>query len=129
DGQGTDDLAVGFILQNASAGGVLIIRGSATLTSGSIPGTGTIEIDGSTAAGFLGYATVGIGPFGTAGNSGLLLSALGVSAVYAFGGQSPTGALTQANADDSVLGASSAEFYGYNLGFLGQLATANRGVT
>jgi hypothetical protein len=121
DGAGSDDLAIGFALAKANAGSLLIVKGSSAFASGTIPGAGTIEIDGTAASGFLGLTTIGIGQFfpSPAGAS-LVTSAPGASAIYAFAGQAPTGVLTASAANDSTVTAA-ADFYGFDLGFLGSI--------
>jgi hypothetical protein len=121
DGMGADDLAVGTVLHSAGLGTVLIIKGSSTFATGTIPDAArAIEIDGTIAGGFFGSQVLGIGPFfASPAGPGLLTS--GATAVYAFRGQSPTGVLTAAAADDSLT-AAAAIGYGYNLGFLGPIA-------
>ena len=129
DGTGSDDLAIGFDLSNSSAGGLLIVKGSSSFASQTIPGTGTIEIDGTAASGFLGFTALGIGQFFPApAGPGLLTAAGGVSAIYAFAGQSPSGALTADAANDSVVGPA-ADFYGFNLGLLGSIGGSPGAVT
>jgi hypothetical protein len=108
-------------LNNSTVGSVLVVKGSSGFASQTIPGAGTIEIDGTAASGFLGYTTIGIGQFFPApAGPGLLTAAPNVSAIYAFAGQSPSGALTVAAAEDSVVGPA-ADFYGFNLGLLGAI--------
>jgi hypothetical protein len=119
DGTGTDDLAVGFALAKSNVGSLLIVKGGTAFASQTIPGTGTIEIDGTAAGGFFGLTTVGIGQFFPSPNGpALITSAGGASTIYAFAGQAPTAALTASAANDSTVTAV-ADFYGYNLGFLG----------
>jgi hypothetical protein len=119
DGTGTDDLAVGFALANAMAGSVLVVKGSTGFASETIPGTGTIRIDGTAAGGFFGFTTIGIGQFfPSPAGPALVTSAGGASAVYAFAGQAPTGALSATAANDSTV-TDVADFYGFDLGFLG----------
>jgi hypothetical protein len=121
DGTGTDDLAVGFVLHNSDVGSLLIVKGSAAFASQTIPGAGTIEIDGTAAGGFFGLTTVGIGQFfPTPAGPALVTSALGVSTIYAFAGQAPTGVLTASAANDSTV-APVADFYGIAFGFLGPI--------
>ena len=121
DGAGSDDLAVGFDLANSTMGSLLIVKGSASFASETIPGSGTIEIDGTVAAGFFGYKTIGIGQFfGSPSGPALVTAAAGASAIYAFAGQAPTGVLTASAANDSTV-AAAADFYGYDLGFLGSI--------
>lgn len=130
DGSGSDDLAIGFVLHASDVGSLLIVKGSTTFASMSIPGTGTIEIDGTAAGGFFGYATIGIGPFfASPAGPGLVTTAIEDSIVYAFKGQSPSGVLTTANAAQSVVAARAADLYGYNLGFLGKIGTSPGAVT
>ncbi|HMF40022.1 MAG TPA: VCBS repeat-containing protein [Polyangia bacterium] len=118
DGMGSDDLAIGLSSHGATMlGSVLIIKGSSTFASGTVPdATRAIEIDGTIAGDFFGSQVAGIGPFFTGAGPGLVTS--GLTATYAFKGQSPTGTLTAASADDSLI-ASAAISYGFNLGFLG----------
>jgi hypothetical protein len=47
DGAGPDDLGVSLIFSNSSDGALLIVKGSATLASATIPNANTIEIDGT----------------------------------------------------------------------------------
>jgi Fibronectin type III domain len=125
DGTGAEDLAVGFRLHNGNLGGVVIIKGSASLASMTIPdpaATNTIQIEGTVASGQLGISLVGIGQFfPSPAGPGLVIGAPIARAVYAFRGQAPaSGMLTTAAADDSVIGAA-ADQYGINLSFLGPL--------
>jgi hypothetical protein len=123
DGTGTSDLAIGFRLRNAMVGGVVIVKGSATFASRTIPDAAgsTIQIDGMVASGQLGISVVGIGQFFAGAGPALVVSAPMASAAYAFRGQAPAAALTTANADDSVVNTPTTEQYGINLGFLGPL--------
>jgi hypothetical protein len=133
DSSGSDDLAIAFDLHGATAGSVLIVKGSSSFGSMTIPdplGAATIEIDGAVPAGTFGFALAGIGQFfpPPAGPT-LLTSALQAGAVYAFRGQSPTGGVTGAgSADDSVVGPA-ADLYGFDIGFLGPLGASPGAVT
>ena len=129
DGTGSDDLAIGFALSNGFKGGLLVVKGGASFASQTIPGAGTIEIDGTAANGFFGLATIGIGQFFPAPNGpALVTAAAGASAIYAFAGQSPSGVLTAAAANDSVVGPA-ADFYGFDLGYLGSIGGSAGSVT
>ena len=120
DGTGSDDLAIGFALSNAKAGGLLVVKGSSAFASQTVPGAGTIQINGTAANGFLGFATVGIGQFfPSPGGPGLVTSAVGANTIYSFAGQAPTAALDASAANDSVVATSG--LYGYDFGFLGPL--------
>jgi hypothetical protein len=125
DGTGVSDLAIGFRLHGSNLGAVVIVKGSTTFASRTIPdpaGTSTIEIDGMTASGQLGISLLGAGPFfASPAGPALIVSAPLASSVYAFRGQAPAGTLTTANADDSVVGTPTTDQYGINLGFLGPL--------
>jgi hypothetical protein len=123
DGTGADDLAIGFRLHSGNVGGVVIVKGSGSLASMTIPdpaGVSTIRIDGTVASGQLGISLVGIGQFFSApAGPGLIIGAPIARALYAFGGQAPaSGMLTTASADDSVIG-TAGDQYGINLSFLG----------
>ncbi len=129
DGTGSDDLAIGFALDNGLKGSLLVVKGGSSFASQTIPGAGTIEIDGTAAGGFFGLATVGIGQFFPSPNGpGLVTAAAGASAIYAFAGQSPSGVLTAAGANDSVV-APAADFYGFDLGYLGSVGGSVGAVT
>ncbi len=125
DGTGASDLAVGVRLHSTSLGSVVIIKGSSSLASLTIPdvsGAGTIQIDGIVASAQFGMSVLGIGQFFPApAGPALVVSAPPAGAVYAFRGQAPTAVLTAGSADDSVVAAASADQYGVNLGFLGAL--------
>jgi hypothetical protein len=128
DGTGSDDVAIGIVLHNSQVGGLLIVKGSASFSSGTIPDAArAIQVDGTTAGGFFGSQTIGIGQFFPApAGPTLITSAPG--AIYAFRGQAPTGTLSASAADDSVVGPA-ADFYGYNLGLLGPLGGSSAAVT
>jgi hypothetical protein len=132
DGSGSDDLAIGFAAANSLVGSLLVVKGSSSFASMTIPDPAnvqTIEIDGTAAGGFFGILTVGVGQFFPApAGPGLVTSAAGVSAIYAFAGQSPTGVLTTANADSAVTGPI-ADLYGLTLGFLGPIGNSPGAVT
>ena len=132
DGTGSDDLAVGLALHASANGGLLIVKGSTSFASGTIPdttGAQTIEIDGTATGGLFGFATVGIGPFfGASSASGLVASAPAASAIYGFPGQTATTPLTAAAASNAVTGVT-ADVYGLNLGFLGQAGGSPGAVT
>jgi hypothetical protein len=120
DGAGSDDLAVGLILHASQAGSLLVVKGSSTFASGTIPDPArTIEIDG-TAGSFFGWPVVGIGQFFPTPAGPGLISSAAPSNVYAFRGQVASAALALAAADDSVIGPT-ADGYGLSLGFLGSL--------
>ena len=106
-------------------GGVVIVKGSTTFASRTIPDSGrdqTIQIDGMVASGQLGISVVGIGQFFRApAGPALVVAAPMASSVYAFRGQAPTAVLTTASADDSVVGTPTTDQYGINVGFLGAL--------
>jgi hypothetical protein len=124
DGTGASDIAIGFRLHSSSLGAVVIVKGSSSFASGTIPdstGANTIEIDGMATSGQLGIALVGIGQFFASAGPALLVSAPQASAVYAFRGQAPTGPLSTANADDSAVQTPTSDQYGINLGYLGPL--------
>jgi hypothetical protein len=122
DGTGTDDLAIGFTRHSSTAGGILIVKGGPALASTTIPGTGTIQIDGTIAAGFMGFSTVGIGQFfPSPAGPALVTSAAGASTIYAYSGRAPAGVLTASDASDSLAGPTAADYYGYGLGFIGPL--------
>ncbi len=99
-----------------SLGGVVIVKGSSSFASMTIPdpaAVNTIQIDGTVASGQLGISMVGIGQFfpSPAGH-GLIIGAPIARAVYGFRGQAPaSGMLTTAAADDSVIG-TAADQYG-----------------
>jgi hypothetical protein len=132
DGSGADDLAIGFAIHDSKIGSLLIVKGTSSLASMTIPdpaGTKTVEIDGTVAGGYFGILTVGIGQFfPLPAGSGLVTSAAGASDIYAFKGQSPSGVLTATGADDSVIGPV-ADLYGFTLGFLGTLGASPGAVT
>jgi hypothetical protein len=123
DGAGASDLAVGVRLHASSLGSVLIIKGSTSLASLTIPDvSGSFEIDGVAASSQFGLAVMGIGQFYPApAGPTLIVSAPPVSSVYAFRGQAPSAILTAAAADDSVVVTPVTDPYGNNLGFLGPL--------
>ena len=133
NGDQIDDLAIGFRLHAASLGAVVIVKGSASFGSMTIPdpsAVNTIEIDGTLATGQFGISVVGINQFfpSPAGQA-LVVGAPIVRGIYAFRGQAPvSGMLTAAGADDSVIGPT-ANQYGINLGFLGQLGGSPGAVT
>jgi len=116
------DLLVAFRLKTAAAGNgaVFVIKGSSSFASGSIPGAGTYEIDGTVSGGFFGWPVLGVGTFFASSTGTTLITASGPANVYGFRGQAPGGVITAANADDSVLGAA-ADAYGLFIGFLGPL--------
>jgi hypothetical protein len=127
DGMGADDLAVGLILHGTNVGSILIIKGSSTFASATIPGAGAYEIDG-TASSFFGWPIVGIGPFFASPAGPGLISGASPSNVYAFRGQAPSGVLALTAADDSAL-APAADGYGVGLGLLGAIGSSPAAVS
>ena len=128
DGTGADDLAVGLILHTATAGSILVVKGSSTFASRTIPDPAqAIEIDG-VALSFFGWPVVGIGQFFPAPAGPALISSAAPSNVYAFRGQAPTAALALTAADDSTVG-TAAEMYGFSLGLLGPVGGSPAAVT
>jgi hypothetical protein len=129
---GTDELAIGFRFHASNLGAVVIVKGSSSFGSMTIPdpaGVNTIEIDGVTASGQFGISVVGIGQFfPSPAGPALVVGASAASSVYAFRGQSPAGVLTAAAADDSVVGPV-ADAYGANLGYLGPLGVSPAALT
>jgi hypothetical protein len=123
DGTGSDDLAIECEIHGGTTGSLLIVKGSSAFASATIPGAGTIEIDGTITGGVFGYPVVGIGPFFAGAGPGLVTAAQIGGAVYAFRGQAPAGILTAANADDSVIGPV-ADRYGGTLGFIGAVGSS-----
>jgi hypothetical protein len=92
-------------------------------------GTNTIQIDGTVAAGQFGQSVLGIGQFyPSPAGSTLVVGAPPATALYAFRGQNPTGILTTANADDSIV-SGTADQYGTNMGLLGPLGASPAALT
>jgi hypothetical protein len=114
-GDGIDDFALGARGFNTNVGRVVIIPGkSSGFASLSLPGTAEIVIDGDSTLGtpYFGYRVLGIGHYySTTTGTTLVVSApgraaAGVSAVYAFHGQTGTaGAIPIASADAVLSGA------------------------
>ncbi len=126
DGSGFDDLAISFDGANALLGAIFIVKGSSSFASVTIPNTAAaIRIDGSVAGGVFGAANLGLGPFfqSSGGGPGLITSAVNASAVYAFAGQAPAGAISASSANDSAT-AALADRYGTTLGLLGPLGVS-----
>jgi hypothetical protein len=123
DGAGGDDLAISYAAANANLGSVVIVKGGASFASRTLPDTtNAIEIDGVTAGGAFGIATLGIGKFLPSAGTTLIVTASLVGTSYAFGGHMPVGGvMTAAAADDSTVG-SGTDRYGLPLAYLGPLA-------
>jgi FG-GAP-like repeat len=120
DGTGSDDLA--FATRGRGTGGsVLIIKGSSSFASLSLPNAAnTIEIDGPAAAGSqFGYIAIGIGDFFPGAGPALVTSAVNSSTLYAYRGQPGV----PSAADDVTVG-TAGQRYGATLGFLGPIGTS-----
>ncbi|HVV15777.1 MAG TPA: FG-GAP-like repeat-containing protein [Polyangia bacterium] len=124
DGAGADDLAIGFAGHSAFNGSVLVVRGSSTFGTETIPdpaGVNTLQIDSAIAGGVLGYDLVGIaGPT-------LVAAAPGTSNLFTFAGQATTGTITTANASASFTG--SGIVYAFTLGYLGPLGSSTGAIS
>jgi hypothetical protein len=128
DGTGADDLALGLISHGPNnTGSILIVKGSSTFASATIPGASTYEIDG-TAQSFFGWPIVGIGPFFASPAGPGLITGAAPSNVYAFRGQAPTGVLALTAADDSAL-APVLDGYGLGLSLLGAIGSSPAAVS
>jgi hypothetical protein len=135
DGDGTDDFVIGASAYNTRQGRVVIVRGSATFSSFTLPSaTRAITIDGDAALDRtqFGTAVVGLGTFYATGGATLIVSAPGLGTatstsanegrVYAFHGQNGTaGAIPLASADHSIVGPGKAAKIGVILVNLGPI--------
>jgi len=126
DGAGADDLAIGYPSANSNLGAVVVVKGSSSFGSLTVPNaTGAIQVNGTTAGGGLGVSVVGIGQFfGTNSNPVMVATASIAGISYSFNGQAVAGGvLSTANADDSTVGVG-ADRYGTPIGFLGPLGAS-----
>jgi hypothetical protein len=135
DGDGINDFVLGASAFNTRQGRVVIVRGSATFSSFTLPSTTraiTIDGDATLNRTQFGGAIVGLGTFYSPGGATLIVSAPGLGnttstsanegRVYAFRGQSGAGGtISLSSADNSIVGPGKAAKIGEVLVNLGPI--------
>jgi Fibronectin type III domain/FG-GAP-like repeat/FG-GAP repeat len=123
DGDGYDDLAIGYSEANANLGAVIVVKGGTTFASRTPDTTNAIQFNGTVAGGAFGAAVMGMGKiYRAAPGTTMVVTASVAGASYAFAGAAGS-VVAATSANDSTVG-SGADRYGTPIGYLGPLGTS-----
>jgi hypothetical protein len=122
EGAAASDLVIGTPGYANTVGQILIVKGSATFASVTLPSaTGTFVINGPATMDFLGLGAIDIGPFAGSTGSWLLASATGAGAVYGFQAAGLSATNNVGAATDSTIFTPVSQQYGAPLSLIGPL--------